>query len=72
MGYWRRAGRKDIEALLGEYHAAGWSIQDPPKYYRVQCPCGSHQRWIHLTPSDPNYVKNALGWLYRQPCYEGS
>jgi hypothetical protein len=25
-------------------------------------------RWIHLTPSDPNYVKNALKWLRRQPC----
>ncbi|WP_409494952.1 hypothetical protein [Amycolatopsis sp. cmx-11-12] len=43
---------------------------DPPTYYTVRCPCGQHQRWIHLTPSGSNYGKNALSWLLRQPCYE--
>lgn len=72
MGHWKKHGRKDLEAVLGEYHEAGWRIEDPPTYYRVLCPCGSHMRWIHLTPSDPKYAMNALKWLYRQPCYEGS
>lgn len=67
--YWRKASRKEIECLLGEFHDAGWTIIDPPKYYTVRCPCGQHQRWIHLTPSSAAYVKNALQWLYRQSCY---
>ena len=67
--YWKKPSRKDIGALLGEFHEAGWTIEDPPKYYRVKCPCGLHQRWIHLTPSNPQYAKNALAWLYRQSCY---
>jgi hypothetical protein len=69
MGYWIKA-RKDIEAVLEHFHQAGWRITDPPKYYTVKCPCGKHKRWIHRTPSDPNYPKNALAWLERQPCYK--
>lgn len=67
--YWRRHPKKHLEALLGEFHEAGWTIEDPPTYYRVFCPCGNHKRWIHLTPSGTNYAKNALRWLYRQECY---
>jgi len=67
--HWKKHPRKEIEALLGEFCEADWRVEDPPTYYRVKCPCGDHQRSIHLTPSDPNYAKNALRWLYRQPCY---
>jgi hypothetical protein len=70
--YWSKHPKKELEALLGEFHDAGWRIEDPPVYYHVLCPCGNHQRWIHLTPSGSRYVRNALAWLYRQPCYEGS
>lgn len=70
MGYWQRHPKQTLQAVLGEFHEAGWTIQDPPKYYRVQCPCGLHQRSIHLTPSDPNYARNALRWLRRQTCYQ--
>lgn len=69
MGYWKRHQSKDIEKVLDEYHAAGWRIEDPPKYYTVKCPCGDHQRTVHLTPSGPNYAKNLRAWLHRQPCY---
>lgn len=72
MGYWKKHPRKDLQAVLGEFHEAGWTIRDPPKYYRVRCPCGMHQRWIALTPSGNDYARNALRWLYRQPCYGGS
>lgn len=65
---WKRHPRKELEAVLGEFNDAGWAIDDPPTYYRVKCPCGLHMRWIHLTPSDPNYAKNALKWLRRQEC----
>jgi hypothetical protein len=70
MGYWRKHPRKELEAVLNHFHQAGWTILDPPTYYAVRCPCGLHKRWIHLTPSDPNYGKRALAWLQRQPCYQ--
>jgi hypothetical protein len=69
MGYWRRHPNKDLEAVLEHFHQAGWRVIDQSRYYKVRCPCGLHQRSIHLTPSDPNYGKNALAWLQRQPCY---
>lgn len=74
MGYWPTHQRKELEAVLGEFHEAGWTIEKRKKYYRVFCPCGDHMRSIHLTPSNPNYSKNVLKWLYRQTCYpwEGS
>jgi len=54
--------------LLGEFHEVGWKIESPGRYYKAKCPCGDHMRSIHISPSDPNYVKNALHWLRRQPC----
>lgn len=68
MGYWRRHQRKELEEVLVVFDAAGWTIEDPPTYYRVKCPCGEHQRAIHLTPSNPNYGRQALGWMRRQAC----
>ena len=68
--YWKRHPKKELEALLGEFHEANWKIVDPrKKYYKVKCPCGKHTRTIHLSPSNPNYVRDTRGWLYRQPCY---
>ena len=68
MGYWKKHQDKDLEKVLEVFDQHGWRIEDPPKYYRVKCPCGDHQRSIHLTPSNPNYGQQALRWLYRQPC----
>ncbi|GAB3054345.1 hypothetical protein GCM10027079_21090 [Sediminivirga luteola] len=69
--YWAKHPKKELEALLGEFHEAGWRIENPKrKYYRVKCPCGEHKKSVHISPSDPNYVKNTLSWLYRQPCYQ--
>lgn len=70
--YWRKHPKKELESLLGEFHEAGWRIVSTGKYYKVYCPCGSHKRSIHLSPSNPNYVKDAVRWLFRQSCYEGS
>ncbi|GAA4283321.1 hypothetical protein GCM10022261_08520 [Brevibacterium daeguense] len=68
--YWRKHPNKELEALLEEFHEAGWQIINPKKkYYKVRCPCGSHYRSIHISPSNPRYSQDALSWLYRQPCY---
>ncbi|AZI58881.1 hypothetical protein EH165_12765 [Nakamurella antarctica] len=69
MSYWRKHQKKELELLLQKFDDAGWTIEDPLKYYSVKCPCGDHRRWIHLTPSGNNYAKDALGWLERQPCH---
>ncbi len=66
--YWKKHPRKELEAVLQTFHKRGWSIEDPPTYYKVKCPCGRHMRWVHLTPSDPYYVTNTRKWLERQPC----
>jgi len=68
MGYWRRHPRKELEEVLAAFHAAGWRIEDAGIYYRVKCPCGDHQRSIHLTPSNPRYGRQAVNWMRRQPC----
>lgn len=70
MGYWKKHPKKELQDLLEEFARAGWTIEDPPKYYMVKCPppCSHHHRWIHLTPSGTNYAKDALKWLHRQTC----
>ena len=65
MGYWRRHPRKDLEAILREFDRMGWRIIETKKYYRLQCPCGLHQRWFHLTPSGSTYGIDALHWAKR-------
>jgi hypothetical protein len=37
-------------------------------YLLLLCPCGVHFKWLHKTPSDPNYFVNAIGYLKRQEC----
>ncbi|AGW40970.1 DNA topoisomerase IV subunit B [Leifsonia xyli subsp. cynodontis DSM 46306] len=71
--YWRKHPKKELEALLGEFHEAGWRIQDPPKYYRLYCPCSAeHKTFVHLTPSGGYYANHKLQWLYNLDCYTGS
>lgn len=65
MGYWQRHPRKELEQVLEQFDALGWRIDDPPTYYRLRCPCGRHMRWLHLTPSNPNYGNEALQWAKR-------
>lgn len=71
--YWKKHPKKELEALLGEFHEAGWRIIDPPTYYKVYCTCPEkHKTYVHLTPSSGYYVNHKLQWLYGQSCYKGS
>lgn len=68
--YWAKHPKKELEALLGEFHEAGWRIKDPPKYYTVYCPCPlRHKTYVHLTPSTRDYAKHKIQWLYHHTCY---
>ncbi len=60
---------KELEAVLREAEQRHWRV-DKPNYFRLLCPCGKHQRRVHLTPSNPNYELNLRKWLERQPCWE--
>jgi len=66
-----RHPKKDLEAILRLCEAAGWRVEKPSRgYFKVKCGCpDKHMRTVHLTPSDPNYGKNLLGWLRRRPCW---
>jgi hypothetical protein len=61
---------KELEALLQQAEAHRWRVDHQKVYFRIRCPCGKHKRWVHLSPSDPNYGKNLRMWLRRQPCWE--
>lgn len=65
MGYWHKHQRKDLEQVLRWFDSAGWRIESKAGYYRLYCPCGAHQRSFHLTPSNPNYGKQAIQWAKR-------
>lgn len=64
-----RHPRADLEQLLRDIEAQGWVVSKP-KYYRCACPCGEHLKWLHLTPSDPNYARNQRAWFTRQACWK--
>lgn len=61
---------KELEALLRSAEEQGWTVTRGKKYYRCLCACGEHLKTIHLTPSDPNYVRNHSAWFTRQACWE--
>lgn len=61
---------KNLEKLLKQLEAAGWTATKEGKYYKARCPCGIHQKTVKVTPSDPNYERNLRGWLRRTGCLE--
>lgn len=60
---------KELEGVLTEAEGKGWDVTKGRKYYRMRCPCGNHQKTVHLSPSDPNYKRNLVGWLKRTGCW---
>ncbi|MEY2468867.1 MAG: hypothetical protein QOF21_1565 [Actinomycetota bacterium] len=50
--------------------ARGWRVVKAT-YFKMYCPCrGRHMKTVHLTPSDPNYRRNLIGYLGRLDCWE--
>jgi hypothetical protein len=65
VGYWKKHQKPEGEEALQQIAELGWRIEDPPKYYTVKCPCGDHQRQVHLTPSNPYYFRQAVRWAQK-------
>ena len=59
--------RDFVRSLVKDH---GWRFEPPPGrgYPKLKCPCGKHLRTVHISPSDPNYLKNLQKWVQRQSC----
>ncbi len=58
--------REDVFRVVDELH---WIAADKPGkngYLKLKCPCGKHMKWLHKTPSNPNYYRDTIKWLRRQ------
>jgi hypothetical protein len=61
----------DLKAILKEAENRGWRVEKGKKYYKMWCPCqGKHWKTVHLTPSDPSYIRNLVGQLRRATCWD--
>ena len=72
-GHRRKHPKKELEQILRlAEEESDWHVEASPSgYFKLKCHCeAKHIRWVHLTPSDPNYGKNLLAWLRRQPCWK--
>lgn len=63
---------KEIEALIRECEARGWTVIRARKYYKGYCPCLRHQHSFKMTPSNPNWTRECLRFLRRLDCWERS
>lgn len=61
---------KELEKFLQSLESQGWRVSRGRKYYQARCNCGAHQMGIHLTPSDPNYLRNRKGAFRRTGCWK--
>jgi hypothetical protein len=65
----RRHKVKELEALLAEAESKGWRVDRKALYFRLRCPCGKHQTWVHLTPSNPRYEQEKRKKLQGTGCW---
>jgi hypothetical protein len=62
---------KELEAILKAAEERGWRVKKGKGYYKMLCPCPrKHLKTVHLSPSDPNYERNLIGWLRRLACWK--
>ncbi|MGP9725226.1 hypothetical protein ACT3SZ_14545 [Corynebacterium sp. AOP40-9SA-29] len=61
---------KELEEVIRTAERQGWSVEKR-KYFKMKCPCpDKHMKTVHLTPSDPNYLRNLTGQLKRSTCWK--
>jgi hypothetical protein len=71
-GYWPTHPVKELQEVLIELDENGWRVEKGKGYYKTYCPCSEkHKKTVHLSPSNPNYRRDLVNWLSRQPCYNG-
>ena len=61
----------DIAELLDELRKQGWRVGRRKRYWVCYCACpDKHMKTVHLSPSDPRYLKNLKGQLKRATCWK--
>lgn len=62
--------RKELESLLRRAEEQGWVVKKGKKYFKMYCACASkHIKTVHLSPSNPKYLQDLLGYLRRATCW---
>lgn len=52
---------------MQELESLGWTFTRGT-YFKGRCGCGEHQKMVHVTPSDPNYLRNLKAFIRRLDC----
>lgn len=65
-----RHTNKHLESVLRLAEIQGWTVEHASSnYYRMRCPCGAHQQWMHRSPSNPTYERRFREQLKRTGCW---
>ena len=59
--------REDALRIANELNWREGRLNDKG-YLQLLCPCGQHIKWLHKTPSNPNFFTEAIKYLRRQEC----
>jgi hypothetical protein len=56
--------------VLDVAERCGWRVvsQNKKGYLQVRCGCGQHYKWVHKTPSNPNYWDECARKIHRDCC----
>lgn len=59
------SNERERRELLAYLEKSGWRLKEGDAYVHVKCACGKHQKWVHKTPSNPNYWRETRAWADR-------
>ncbi len=62
---------KDLREVTDRADEQGWEVSRGKGYFMMKCPCpAKHKKTVKLSPSNPRYRRELLGWLRRSSCWE--
>ena len=71
MSHHPRHPDKELRKVTDGADARGWEGTRGKGYFMMKCPCPEkHKKTVHLSPSNPNYTRELLGFLRRYTCWE--
>lgn len=71
MSHHPKHPKKELREVTDSADAQGWTVTRSKGYFMIKCPCSEkHKRTVKLSPSNPNYKRELLGWLGRYTCWK--
>lgn len=67
------AGGVEREDVFAAADSLRWRVDDRPNrngYFKMQCPCGQHTKWLHKTPSNPHYYREYIAKMQSLGCHK--